>query len=214
LAEEVIVERDLKLLAYAGGRLHFAHISSPESLDKIRQAKKAGLPVTCDVSAAMLCIDEQALEHFDTVYKVNPPLRGKKDIEALWKGLADGTISAIASDHLPQDIENKALEFDQAAFGMEMLETAFAAANTFKGKLTLDQLVALFGEGPRKVLGLSAATITEKTVAELTIFSADQEWVVSEGSLASKSKNNPFIGKTLKGKAKAVITPKGVALCP
>ncbi|MFL5730836.1 MAG: dihydroorotase, partial [Cytophagaceae bacterium] len=139
ISEELIVERDLKMLEYSGGRIHFSHISSPKSLDMIRSAKRKGLQVTCDIAVYQLVFDDSQLTGFDTNLKVNPPLRAKEDIKYFWKAIEDDTIDVIVTDHNPQDEESKNTEFDVAEFGMIGLETAFAAFNTFNKDIKLEK---------------------------------------------------------------------------
>jgi len=205
LAEEMIVSRDLSLCEYAGGRIHFSLISTAGAVDMIRQAKKKGMKVSADVSAYHLCLDDSMLETFDTNLKTNPPLRSAKDIESLIKGLADGTIDAIVSDHCPQDVENKRVEFDFAGYGMVGLETAFAVANTvLKSRMKTEQIIQKFTAG-RTIAGLKANSIAENEPANLTLFNPGTEWVFSETDLKSKSSNTPFIGKKLTGRTIGII---------
>jgi dihydroorotase len=205
LAEELMVSRDLQILEYTGGRLHFAHVSSPASLDLIRVAKKKGLNVTCDIAVYQLILDEELLTGFDTNYKLNPPLRSKQDIEMYWKAIADGTIDVIVSDHIPQDIECKNLEFDLADFGIIGLETMFAVLNTNNKNIAMDKLISKFTQVPRNILKIKLPKLQEGAVAELTVFDAEEAWVYEEKNIKSKSKNSPFIGQTLKGRVKAVV---------
>jgi dihydroorotase len=205
LAEEVMVQRDISILEYTGGKIHFSHVSSPKSLDMIKDAKKKGLSVTCDIAAYQLILDESYLTAFDTFYKVNPPLRSKKDIDSFWKYLGDGTIDAIVSDHQPQDTECKNLEFDLADFGISNIETAFSSVYTANQKMSLAELIDKVTVQPRKVLNLSIPEIKVGASAELTVFDAAETWTPVAKELKSKSKNNPFIGKPLKGKVKAVF---------
>lgn len=212
MAEEMMIERDLRLLEYAyaqsadrsvGTVLHFSTISTARSVALIRQAKQQGLPVSCDVAAHQLAFEDTALMGFDTNLKVNPPFRGSADREALKQGLADGTIDAIVSDHNPQDDESKNLEFDHAEFGMIGLETAFAVVRTHGAALPLEQLVDKLTHGPRRILRFPALTIDENQPATLTVFDPDAEWTYER--TASRSKNSPFFGKTLRGKALWII---------
>ena len=206
LAEEMMVARDIMLCEYAEGRIHFSTISTKESVERIRKAKKSRLKVTCDVAAHHLLLDESKLEDFDTRFKVKPPFRTKSDIEALIEGLKDGTIDAICSDHIPEDVENKIKEFDLSAFGAEALETAFAAANTaLKNSMKIDQIIEKFTSGPGKIISQTKVKIAEGETANLTMFNPDEEWTVKESDIRSKSKNNPFIGMKLTGKVKAVF---------
>lgn len=223
LAEELIVERDIRLLDYVLGDmeqgseaienedvpslsassvptplLHFATISSARSVELIRQAKAAGLPVSCDVAVHQLIFDDSALAGFDTNLKVNPPFRSPDDVAALWAGLADGTIDALVSDHSPQDAESKNLEFDQAEFGIIGLETVFAASITHNRQLSLSKLVEKLTSRPRQILRLPALTIAEGQVADLTLFDPTEEWTYER--TVSKSKNSPFLGQSFTGR--------------
>ena len=205
LAEELMLNRDIFLNEYAGGKIHFSSISTAKSVDLIRNAKAKGMKVTCDVAAHNILLDDSFLEEFDANYKVKPPLRTKDDIKALIDGLKDGTIDSITSDHTPEDVENKKKEFDLASFGMIGLETAFAVANTALQKTMADKVIERFTVGPRKALGLSTPAIKEGEKANLTLFNPDEEWTVENKHLASKSKNSPFVGMKLKGRVKAVF---------
>jgi len=213
LAEELMVARDLMLCEYAEGRIHFSTISTRGSVDLIRKAKKSGLKVTCDVAAHHLLLDETSLEDFDTRFKIKPPLRSKDDINALKEGLKDGTIDAICSDHIPEDIENKQKEFDLAAFGAEALETAFAAANTaLKDSMKIEAIIEKFTSGPEKIISLSRQKIAEGEKANLVLFNPEEKWTVKETDIKSKSKNNPFVGMELTGKVKTVINKRKFAV--
>ncbi|WP_080059155.1 dihydroorotase [Spirosoma aerolatum] len=222
LAEELIIERDLRLLDYVLGEegrgqksegltsntattsdstsaiLHFSTISSARSVELIRQAKAAGAPVSCDVAVHQLVFDDSALANFDTNLKVNPPFRSAADVEALWAGLADGTIDAIVSDHSPQDAESKNLEFDQAEFGITGLETVFSVLITHNRQLPLAQLIEKLTVRPREILRLPAQSIAEGQFARLTLFDPTQTWVYDR--TFSKSKNSPFLGRTFTGR--------------
>lgn len=212
-AEELSIMRDLKLLEYAysqipdkktNSALHFSTISTRRAVELIREAKQKGLPVSCDIAAHQLAFTDADLREFDTNLKVNPPFRTKNDIDALKEGLADGTIDTIVSDHNPQDEESKNLEFDMADFGVIGLETAFAVANTFSD-LPIETLITKLTQTPAKLLRLSEQSIKEGVAANLTIFDPSKEWTFSEKDIRSKSKNTPFIGRTLKGKVINVI---------
>jgi dihydroorotase len=205
LAEELMIERDLTILEYTGGRIHFSLVSSPRSLDLIREAKKKGLKVTCDVSVHHLTLDETMLVDFDTNLKVNPPLRNKNDISAFWKAIADDTVDVIVSDHNPQDEESKNLEFDLADFGIIGLETAFAAMNTFNKKVKLEKLIEKISITPREILKLAIPSISEGAPANLTVFDPDIEWTFLAKDIKSKSKNTPYVGKNFKGKVIGVF---------
>lgn len=203
-AEEIMIMRDLKLLEYADFEsdrplLHFSCVSTASGLSLIKKAKQKGLPVSCDIAAHQLAFIDEDLSGFDTNLKVSPPFRSKRDIKALQKGLEDGTIDAIVSDHNPLDEEHKNMEFDLAEFGIIGLQTSFPAALTYSG-LPVETLVPLFTDSPRALLQLSQPLIEENEEANLTVFDAAQNFIFSGEMIESKSKNSPFIGKELKGK--------------
>jgi len=211
LAEEIIVNRDLYLLEYTESKMHFSTISTAKSVELIKEAKKKGLRVTADVSAAHLLLDDSHLEEFDTRFKVQPPFRDKTHIAALIKGLKSNTIDVISSNHEPEDIEAKKREFDHAAFGIINLQTAFGAANTaLKGKLEIDEIIEKLAENPRKVLNLAPINIKVGEAANLTLFTPDENWTLDKKSIVSKSKNSPFIGMQLTGKPLGVINNNAV----
>ncbi|CAH0995261.1 Dihydroorotase [Emticicia aquatica] len=212
-AEELMIMRDLKLLEYFVGSnptdkmnscLHFSTISTKQSVELIRQAKAKGLPISCDIAAHQLVFTDKDLHNFDTNLKVNPPFRSQSDIEALQKGLSDGTIDVIVSDHNPQDEESKNLEFDMADFGIIGLETTFSVANN-SSKLSTETLIEKLTINPRKLLRLPIVKINEGEKANLTIFDPTQKWEYTSKNIKSKSKNSPFIEKTLIGKSIAII---------
>jgi dihydroorotase len=212
LAEEMMIARDLRFLEYAGGKIHFSAISTATSLELIRQGKRNGLQVTCDMAAHQIAFDDTALLNFDTNLKVNPPFRSQTDIEAIWKGLADGTIDAIVSDHNPLDEESKKLEFDLAEFGIIGLQTAFAVMNTFNQTLSLEKLIEKFTVRPRQILKLPSVHIAEGQPANLTLFNTEQQWTFTEKLIRSKSRNTPFIGHTFRGKPVGIINNGKVVL--
>ncbi|AQG82212.1 dihydroorotase [Spirosoma montaniterrae] len=213
LAEEIMIERDLRLLDYVtrveireeqeptGGlppALHFSTISTARSVELIRRAKAEGMPVSCDVAVHQLVFDDSALAGFDTNLKVNPPLRTAHDVTALWAGLSDGTIDAVVSDHQPQDAESKNVEFDMAEFGMIGLETVFGAMMTYNRGISLAQLIEKITTRPRQLLRLPPVLIAEGEPARLTLFDPADSWTFSQ--TRSKSLNTPFLGKTLTGR--------------
>jgi dihydroorotase len=205
LAEEMVVARDISLCEYAGGALHFSLISTAGTVELIRQAKKKGLKVTADASAYHLLLDDSLLGTFDTNYKTKPPLRSVADRESLIEGLLDGTIDAIASDHSPQDVESKRVEFDFADFGMIGLETAFCLANTvLRKRMKITEIVQKFTNG-RSVTGLESAAVTEGATANLTLFDPETEWIFSEAGIKSKSNNTPFLGMKFTGRVIGII---------
>jgi len=205
MAEEMVIERDLRILEYGGGRMHFSNISTSGAVDMIRKAKKQGLPVSCDVAAHNLVFDDSVMSDFDTNFKVNPPFREDVDRVALWKGLSDNTIDAVVSAHKPQDEECKKLEFDLAEFGVIGLETVFPVLNTFNESLELAAIIEKLTMNPRNILRQAIPEIKVGSPANLTLFEQETEWIYTEKMIQSKSKNSPFIGQKFKGRAVAVI---------
>lgn len=207
MAETIQLARDLSLLEYTGGHLHVATISTAEGVDMIRQAKTRKLRVTASVAAHNLLLDDGCLRGFETCYKVMPPLRDSRHIDALREGVKDGTIDCIVSDHRPEDREHKVLEFGPAAFGIIGLDTCFAVANTaLKGHMTLRRLIERYTHGPRAVLGLETVHIAEDTPAEITLFDPEVDWTCTEADLVSRSHNTPFIGQRLVGRALGIVS--------
>jgi len=203
IAEEVMVARDLKLAEFTGGRVHIAHVSTQGSVDLIREAKKRGIKVTCEATPHHFTLTDEAVKTFDTNAKVNPPLRTKKDVEAIKKGLLDGTIDSIATDHAPHSVEEKEVEFDFAPFGMVGLETALGLVVTElvnKKILTWPQAVAKLTINPSRILNLKGGRIKRDFPADLTIIDPKASWIVNPSQFKSKSKNSPFSGKKLWGK--------------
>ncbi|HTH56639.1 MAG TPA: dihydroorotase [Cyclobacteriaceae bacterium] len=205
IAEEIAVSRNLKLLEYAGGRLHFSRISSAKSVNLIRAAKKKGLQVSCDVIGFQPLLTDAELDTFDTNFKTNPPLREKADADGLVKGLEDGTIDVICSGHLPVDDESKFLEFDQADFGMINLQTFGAQLASLSEEIKLEELILKVAEVPRQLLSLEIPKVDADVKANLTLFDPNCAWEFNSSENFSKSKNSPWIGKKLKGKAIAVF---------
>ncbi|HVA97842.1 MAG TPA: dihydroorotase, partial [Bacteroidia bacterium] len=154
LAEELMIARNIHLAEYAESKIHISSVSTEKSVELIRLAKAKKIKITASVNAHHLLLNDSVLFDFDTNYKLNPPLRSQKDVEALKKGLADGTIDVIVSDHVPENEENKKTEFDHSAFGMIGLETAFAIANSTKGNMKLEKLIHKITVAPRKILNL------------------------------------------------------------
>jgi len=198
LAEELMVARDLYLAEYTVSRIHFTTISTARSVELIREAKRKGIEVTCDVAAHHLVLTDEALLGFDSLYKVKPPLRTADDVAALIKGLEDGTIDAIVSQHTPHEIEFKDVEFEVAEYGMVGLQTAFSLA--LKAGLPVDLIVEKLSINPREILGVETAVIAEGEKANVIVFDADAEWEYTAANNKSKSANSPYIGQHLKGK--------------
>ncbi|MCA6075316.1 dihydroorotase [Fulvivirga sedimenti] len=205
LAESLMISRDIDLLRYAGGKIHFSTISAGESVALIRQAKKEGLNVTCDMAGFQTEFLDEDLNDFDTNLKVNPPFRNKTNRRALIRGLKDNTVDVIVSAHCPQDEESKKLEFDLADFGLISLQTLGANLVSLSEEIPLEQLLDKVSVRPREILGMPAAVIDDGREANLTLFDPNAEWEFNGSSNRSNSRNSPYIGKKLKGKAVAVI---------
>lgn len=206
IAEEVMIARDILLAEYTGGHVHVAHISTKNAVDLVRQAKKKGINVTTEVCAHHfdLTDEEIAKQHFDTNFKMHPPLRTQEDVDAMIEGLVDGTIDAICTDHAPHAIEEKEVEFIYAPNGIIGLETAWAITNMrlFQTKkLNLQQLVDKLVYKPREILNLDIPELEEGNKANLTFFNTDEEWTFTKKNVRSKSKNSPYINAALKGRA-------------
>jgi dihydroorotase len=200
LAEEIMISRDISLLGLTGGMIHIAHVSSRGSVDIARRAKKNGLRVTCEVTPHHLTLSDEYLKNFDTNGKVNPPLRSKKDIEALIEGLTDGTIDAIATDHAPHALHEKEKEFDFAPFGIIGLETAFSVIFTElvkKNLITISDLIENLSTKPAAIIGVKNG-IKENFPADLTIIDEKRKFKIVD--FVSKSSNSPFKNKELEGK--------------
>jgi len=198
LAEELMIARDLYLAEYTESKIHFSTISTTRSVELIRDAKKKGLKVTCDVAAHHLLLTDEALAGFDSQYKVKPPLRTQSDVDALVAGLKDGTIDAIVSQHTPHEIEFKDVEFEVAEFGMIALQTAFSTA--LKAGLDVNLIVQKMAVKPREILNVEASIIIEGKKANLALLDPNAEWQYTKQNNQSKSHNSPLIGQNLKGK--------------
>lgn len=206
LAEDMMVQRDLALNAFAESRLHIYGISSGTAVQLIRQAKAAGMDVTCSVPVLNIAYDESALGEYDVHFKVLPPLRGAEDKQALCEGLMDGTIDLVVSNHVPLEPEQKCMEFPYAEFGAIGLETTFGLLNkSLSGTLDVDALVRILAFRPRQLLGLPMPGIREGEKANLTIFDPESTWKVSADKLFSKSRNTPLEGVELKGRVLGIV---------
>ncbi len=205
LAEEIIVQRNIAIASYCNAPIHFTCLSSAKSIALIKDAKQKGIKVSCDVASHYLFFDDNTISNFDTNHKVYPPYRNLENKNSLIASLADGTIDAISSDHSPENIEAKFVEFELANNGITNLETAFLAALTAcYNKVELNTLIEKFTTNPRKILGISQS-IAEGNEASLTMFDPNAMHIINEQSLKSKSKNSPYIGKQLQGKIIGVI---------
>jgi dihydroorotase len=211
-AESICVARDIQVCALTGARMHVAHMSAKESLEMVRDAKRRGLPVTCEVTPHHFTLTDEDVV-YDSRYKMNPPLASRQDREALLEGLADGSVDAIATDHAPHTQASKEVEFDRAPFGVTGFETALGLALEallHSGRAPLKRLVELFTSGPARVLG-KKRTLAPGEPADVTIFSTDHKWTFRAADSASKSRNTPFDGREFRGGPMATIVAGRVA---
>ncbi len=209
-AESVIVERDIRLaLQIFNARLHVAHLSTADALKSVRRAKSAKAKVTCEVTPHHFTLIDDDMRDYDSNYKMNPPLRGAADLEAVLAALADGTVDAIATDHAPHAAHEKQMEFERAAFGITGLETALALAITKlyrEKRISLARVVELFTAGPARCFDLPGrGSLAVGSVADVTIFDPTSKWAFHAAKSLSKSKNTPFDGWELTGKVMATI---------
>ena len=208
VAEELMVARDIMLAEFTGSRVHIAHISTSGAVDLVRRAKRAGIQVTAEATPHHFTLTDDYIESFDTNYKVNPPLRSRKEVEAIKKGLKEGVIDAIASDHAPHSIEEKELEFDYAPFGMIGLETTIGLTVTElirNGVIGWLQAVKCLSCAPARILSIPGGNFDIGSTADLTIVDPDLEWTVRPDDFKSLSKNSPYVGRKLFGKAVMTI---------
>ncbi len=212
LAEELMVNRNIFLAEYTDAPIHLSNISTEKSVELIKQAKAKGLKITASLNAYNIAFTDSFLTGFDSNFKLNPPLRSQTDLDALKKGIADGTIDAISCDHRPQDIESKNIEFDYASNGMIGLESAFGLINTNKGEIKLETIINSLTVNPRKILKLQKQSIAEGAQANLTLFNPEEEWLFEKKHIRSKSANTPLLGKKFKGKVIGIINNKQVHL--
>ncbi|MGP8214616.1 MAG: dihydroorotase [Bacteroidia bacterium] len=204
IAEEIMVIRDLFLAQHCDARIHINSISVAGSISLVKSSRKQGVNVTVSVNGYNLCLDDSEILGFDSNYKLSPPLRGKEDIKALKKALAEGVIDVICSDHRPEDEESKKVEFDLATPGIIGIQTLYPIVNMYS-ELTTEQIIEKIAINPRKILGLAVPVIKDGEIANLTLFSPNEEWVFEEKHIASISKNTPFSGKKLKGKVAGIV---------
>lgn len=208
IAEEIMIARDLKLVSYTGGQYHVAHLSTAGSVELLRQARAQGQKVSCEVTPHHFTMTDDAVRSFDTNTKMNPPLRTADDVEAIKQGLRDGTVDVIATDHAPHSFDEKQVEYQAAPFGIIGLETAVGLVVTelvCKNVITLYQMVEKMSTNPRRILGLPEVKIQEGEPANLTIIDPAGAWVVDPSVFKSLSKNTPFGGRRLTGRAVGVI---------
>ena len=203
-AEETMVSRDLILAEMTGSKYHVAHLSTRRSLERVREAKSRGLRVTAEVTPHHFTLTDSAVADYDTNAKMNPPLRSSDDLAAIVEGISDGTIDAIASDHAPHHVNLKMLEFDRAAFGITGLETAVGLALT-KLPLPITRWIELFSINPQKIMKVVPWGLFEGSDADLTILDLNRTWTFDVNQSRSRSRNSPFHGWPMKGKAVGTI---------
>lgn len=206
LAEELMVARNIQLSEYTETPVHISGISCAKSAELIAQAKIKRIQVTCDVAAYNLLNDDSELKTFDSNFKVKPPLRNASDVLALRQGVLDGTIDVIVSDHNPQDLESKEVEFDYASYGMIGLESFFGVVMKSLGdKMDLESLIKKFTINPRHILKIDVPQLAEGAVANLTLFDITTPWIFSKDVIKSRSKNTPYLGTNFIGKPYRIV---------
>ena len=212
IAEELMVFRDIELVRITGASMHFLHLSTKRSVELVRAAKRDGLPITAEVTPHHLSLTQELLASYDSVYKVNPPLRSAEDIRALKDGLRDGTIDAIATDHAPHPRRDKEMSLDLAPPGMLGLETALGVVLA-EGMCEIRDVIALMSWNPAKIARIGSThglDVVAEANANLCVFDPELTWSVDPDRLASKSTNTPYAGKTLRGRVRHTIF-KGTA---
>jgi dihydroorotase len=206
-AESTMVARDIELCALTGARYHVAHISSAESVRLVREAKRRGLPVTCEVTPHHLTLTDEACAGYDTHAKCNPPLRSAIDVEAMRIALVEGVIDAVATDHAPHSPVEKDVEFEQAAFGVTGLETAVPLVLDLVRTAGLSPLdfVRRMSTGPAATFGLRGGSLAEGRPADVTVIDPEADWTCKPAAMQSRSRNTPFAGRALKGRVTLTI---------
>ena len=209
IAEEIMVARDAMLARETGAKLHIAHVSTAGSVDIIRRAKESGVNITAETCPQYFTLTEDEILRQGTLARVNPPLRTADDVEAVIRGLSDGTLDAIATDHAPHSVQEKALPLSEAPSGMIGLETSLALALTVlyrTGRVGLDGIMRLMSGNPVRIMGIDAGRLAEGAAADIVIFDPDERWTVDPEKFKSKARNTPFSGMTLYGRVKYTIS--------
>lgn len=205
-AEETMTARDVILARITGGHLHVAHLSTRGAVNSVRQAKREGVRVTCEVTPHHIALTDEEVRSFSTNLKMNPPLRSADHVEAIVEAIVDGTVDAIATDHAPHHVDEKNVEFDLAPFGITGLETAFAVsyeALVKSGRIALPRLIELFTSGPARIFSLPGGRLAEGAVADVTILSLDRPTTFDR--FHSRAKNSPFAGRRFNTRIMATI---------
>jgi dihydroorotase len=206
-AEYVMIARDIAVADFSNVSVHIAHVSTAESVKAIREAKEKGVKVTAETAPHYFTLTDEVLEEFSTNFKVNPPLRTAKDVEAIKEGLKDGTIDAIASDHAPHSSIEKDVEFEYASNGVIGLETSLSASLTLvkEGVLSLSQLIVKMSINPARILKIPGGTLKVGSEADVTVIDPQKRWTVKADSFRSKCRNTPFEGRVFRGRAVLTI---------
>jgi dihydroorotase len=207
IAEDIMVARDIEIAGYTGTSVHIAHVSTAGSVRLIREAKERGICVTAETAPHYFTLTDESLREYDTNFKMNPPLRTVADVTAIREGLRDGTIDAIASDHAPQSSIEKDVEFEYAANGIVGLETSLALSLKLveEGILSLEQLILKMSANPAGILKIDKGTLKPGSDADITVIDPAKEWTVDIRNFRSQSRNSPYHGWVLKGKAAMTI---------
>jgi dihydroorotase len=202
-AESIAVYRELALAELTGVSVHIAHVSTGDSVDLIRSAKKRGVRVTAETAPHYFTLTDEAVEGYDTNAKMNPPLRSDEDRQKIRMALKDGTLDAIATDHAPHSILEKNVEFDHAANGIIGLETSLplTLALVREGLISVSRMVELMSVAPARILGVPGGSLMVGEVADITVIDPEKQFIYSPGAIVSRSANSPFIGWQLQGKA-------------
>jgi len=209
VGEEIIVARNAQLAELTGTAVHCQHLSAAGSVRILREARARGIPLSGEVCPHHIALTDDSMRGYDTNFKMNPPLRSQEHVDALIEGIADGTITVLASDHAPHCSYEKEVEFDQAPFGILGLETELGLFLDIlihkRAAISLSRLIELYTVNPAKLLGIDRGTLSVGSVADVTIIDPDLEWTVDKEQSASRSRNNPFHGWQLKGRAVRTI---------
>lgn len=208
VSESIMVERDLQVAGFTGGRIHVPHVSTEKSVHAIRRAKENGVNISAEVTPHHLYFDDSALQTYDTNLKVAPPIRSEADREAMIGAISDGTVNCIATDHAPHTVEEKESPFEYAPCGMIGLESAFGAVWKMLSdkKMSLLDVVRKLTVMPRQIIGFDSDLFAKGAEAELVFLNPDQEWTFGLEHIRSKSRNSPFVGETLKGQVVSVVS--------